>query len=364
MMPARVSSSRSSLIRLCLAVATLPGLIAAAALAQPVDATMPKASGFRLQSTWKPGGEGNCGFLNFDSASHRLYAARTSCVQIINPETGVLVRSIPGLENGQSIALAPEFSLGFATSGDTDSVLTFNLTSLRVQGAAIKVGQKPGAIVYEPLNRQIFVFNRASHTATVIDPAKYAVVATIPLGGVPAGAASDGSGAVFVDLEDKDEVVTIDAQSNKVSHHWPIAPGSGSAMLVADPVKHRLLVGCRNGKMIVLDARSGKRLSELSIGSRLDACAFDPASGVAFASGAEGTLAVLQEDAAKPGEFQVVEAVKTKDAVGAMTVDPISHAVYLATRTSSDANDSAASEKAQPPNASTSEGFALLKFTK
>lgn len=327
-----------------------------AVLPAGLRAEAPAASGYRCEATWKPGGEGDCAYLTLDSQARRLYLARPDRVQIIDTESGALVRAIPGLEGGRGIAVAPDFRCGFAASGESDVVLTFNLTSLRPQGAPIKVGRKPAAIVYEPLTRRVVVFNAESHDASVIDPATSAVIATIPLGGAPGSAAADGRGALFVNLEDKNEVLTVDAQTNTVVHHWPLAPGAGQASLALDPVKRRLFAGCCNGQMIVLDAQTGKHLAELPMGQGADACAFDPGAGVVFAASSDGTLTVVQEDVAKPGAYQVAETLKTPGGARAMAVDPRTHAVYLATATVAGAG-SETSEKAP-------ESFALLKYTR
>ena len=167
---------------------------------------------------------------------------------------------------------------------------------------------KPDALVYEPLTRHVFVFNGGSGDASVLDAVTRAVVATVPLGGKPEFAVADDKGTVFVNLEDKSEVLAIDAQKNIVTQYWPISPGSEPTGLALDPIRHRLFAGCRSGQMIVLDAQSGKHLAELSIGQGVDACAVDPGTGCAFICG-DGTMTVVQEDPAKPGEFRVVETV-------------------------------------------------------
>ncbi len=343
-------------------LAGLAGMFPAASLAQPPDAA-PGASGYHFETKWKPGGENGWDYLTLDSQAHRLYVARTDCVQIIDTESGGLVHTIPGLDGGHGIALAPELERGFATSGQSNSVLMFNLTSLRSFGAPIVVGKKPDAVVYEPLTHHVYVFNGKSNDVSVIDPATAAVIATIPLGGAPEFAVSDERGSLFVNLEDKSEVLAIGAEKNTVTHHWPLAPGVGPTGLAIDLIKHRIFAGCRNGQMIVLDAQSGKRLATLPIGKGVDACAVDPSTGFAFASCGDGTLTVVQEDPAKPGEFRVMDVVKTQPGARTMAVDPRTHAVYLAAANFEPAPAPTGSEKSPHP-AMVPGSFVLLKFTR
>ncbi len=324
---------------------------------------VPSAPGYHLEAKWKPGGDGGWDDLTMDSQAQRLYVARTGSLQIIDTERGTLIHALPGLDGGHGVALAPELNRGFVTSGRSGTVVVFDFTSLRSFGDPIAVGQKPGAVAYEPLTRHAFVFNGESNNASVIDAATSSVVATIPLDGTPEFCVSDGRGMLFVNLEDKNEILAVDARKNAVVHRWPLAPGTEPTGLALDPIKHRLFAGCRNGLMIVLDAPSGQCLAQLSIGKGVDACAFDPGTGLAFASCGDGTLTVAQEDPAKPGEYRVVETVKTQRGARTMALDPLTHAVYLAAADFEAVPASPAGEAPQRPKIIPG-SFVLLKFTR
>ncbi len=346
--------------RIALRFIGLLGVFPVTASAQE-PAAAPGAASYHLTARWKPGGEGGLDRLTLDSQAHRLYVARAKCVQIIDTENGGLVRSIPGLDDGHGIALAPELNRGFATSGGSDAVLVFDLTSLRPAGAPITVGKGPGAVVYEPLTRRVFVFNGGNNGASVLNGATGAAVATIALGGTPGSAATDGGGTVFVGLQDTHEVLAIDAQKNTVTRRWALAPGAEPTGLALDPVRHRVFVGCRNGWLIVLDTRARKHLAELLLGREVVACTVDPGTGGLFASGGDGALAEVREDPAKPGEFRAVETVKTPQVASALAFDPQTKALYLAGISDEVPPATAAGEKSPPPE-SVPGDFVLRKF--
>ena len=296
-----------------------------------VSAQQPAASpgsGYHLEATWKPGGEGGWDYTTVDPAAHRLYVTRTDRVQVIDTEDGKIVGEVPGLEGGHGTALVPDENRGFATSGKSGTVVVFDLKTLKPVGEPIKVGQKPDAIVYEPVSKHVFAFNGESEDASVIDPATAKVVATIALGGGPEFAGSDGKGTLFVNLEDKGETLAIDVQKNSVTHRWSIVPGDGPSGLAVDGAKGRVFAGCHNEQMVVLDAASGKVLATPAIGQGVDACAFDPGTGFAFASCGDGTLTVVKEE---NGGFPVIEKITTKKGARTMALDPATHAVYLPT---------------------------------
>ncbi len=285
-------------------------------------------SGYHLEATWKPGGEGGWDYATVDSSAHRLYVTRTDRVQVIDTEDGHTVGEVPGLEGGHGTALAPDQSRGFATSGKSGTVIVFDLKTLKPIGEPVKVGQKPDAIVYEPFSKHVFAFNGESDDASVIDPATAKVVATIALGGGPEFAGADGKGTLFVNLEDKNEILAIDVQTNTVTHRWPIAPGDGPSGLAVNGAKGRVFAGCHNAQMVVLDAASGKVLATPPIGEGVDACAFDPGTGFAFASCGDGTLTVVKEE---NGRFPVIEKIATKKGARTMALDLVTHALYLPT---------------------------------
>ena len=307
---------------LALLVAVAGGALTA--LAQQPSAS--PGSGYHLEATWKPGGEGGWDYATVDSSTHRLYVTRTDHVQVINTDDGKTVGEVPGLEGGHGTAIVSNENRGFVTSGKSDTVIVFDLQTLKAVGEPIKVGKKPDAIVYEPFSKHVFAFNGQSDDASVIDPATAKVVATIALGGGPEFAGSDGKGTLFVNLEDKSETLAIDVRTNTVMHRWPLAPGESPSGLAVDAAKGRVFAGCHNEQMVVLNAASGKVLATPAIGQGVDACAFDPGTGFAFASCGDGTLTVVKEE---NGSYPVIDKIATKKGARTMALDLATHAVYL-----------------------------------
>lgn len=331
-----------------------------AAFAQAPTAT-PGVSGYHLAATWKPGGEGGWDYCTVDPAAHRLYVTRPDRVQVIDTESGKLVGEVPGLDGGHGVALATEFNRGFASSGKSNTVVVFDLATLKPVGEPLSVGKKPDAIIYDPASKHVFAFDGGSDAASVIDAATAKVIATIPLGGGPEFAAADGKGTVYVNLEDKSETLAIDTQKNSVTHRWPLAPGDGPSGLALDAATGRLFAGCHNEQMVVLDAGSGKVLAALPIGKGVDACAFDPGTGFAFASCGDGTLTLAKEEPA--GTFHLVEQVTTRPSARTMALDPDTHAVYLATADFEPAPSPAPGEKRTRPKMIPG-SFVILKFVR
>ena len=67
--------------------------------------------------------------------------------------------------------------------------------------------------------------------------------------------------------------------------------------MAIDTAHHRLFSGCRSGVMAVSDYQAGKVVATVPIGMGVDGAGYDPATGDAFASNADGTLTVIHQDA-------------------------------------------------------------------
>ena len=243
----------------------------------------PRLPGYHLIKTYKLGGDGGWDYLTFDRASNRLYISRSTHVIVIDADSGETVGDIPDTPGVHGIALAPEFGRGFVSNGREGTVSVFDLASLKVL-SKIKVGENPDAILYDPASKRVFTFNGRSHDATAIDAAKGTVVGTIKLDGKPEFAVSDEKGEIFVNIEDKSELFAIDPDKLEVKSRWPLAPCEEPTGLAIDRKHRRLFSGCSNKLMAIVDADSGKLISTLPIGEGVDATAFDPETGLAFAS--------------------------------------------------------------------------------
>jgi DNA-binding beta-propeller fold protein YncE len=288
---------------------------------------MAAAPSYHILHTWTLGGDGGWDYLKVDPEARRLYIARATRVLVVDTDSGKPAGEIADTPGVHGVALVPEIGKGFASNGREDTVSVFDLKTLKTL-SKIKVGKRPDAIWYDPATKRVFTFNAGSQDSTAIDAQKGEVVGTIPLGGKPEFAQSDGKGTVFVNLEDKNQLFALDANKLTVTQRWPLAGCEEPSGLAIDTKKRRLFVGCGNKVMPVVDADSGKILATIPIGDGVDATAFDEETGLAFASCGEGVLTVAHEDA--PGKF-TAENVPTQRGARTMALDPKTHHVYTVT---------------------------------
>jgi DNA-binding beta-propeller fold protein YncE len=295
----------------------------AVAIAPQVMAQSP----YRIIDKWSVGGSGGWDYLAVDSAAHRLYITHGTRLEVLDTATGKSVGAITGFKGLHGVAFDTAGKFGFVSDGGANEVVVFDRSKL-TRIASIPTGMNPDGILFEPKTQTIWTFNGRGKNATVIDSAKRSVVATIPLPGKPEFPAADGSGTVFVNIEDKNEIIRLDAATKKATATWPLSGCDSPSGLAIDISGHRLFSVCDGKKMIVTDSATGKRLALPDIGEGPDATAYYPANKLAFSSDGGGTLTVI--DASKPS-YPVLQTLPTTRGARTMAFDPSTGKVFLVT---------------------------------
>ena len=339
------------------------GIVAAGMIVSRHAAAAPQAagaSGYHLIKKVKLGGTGGWDYLTVDQATHRVFISRGTKVIVVDPTTEKVLGEIPDTTGVHGIALAAEFNRGYTTNGRTSNSTIFDMTTLKKLGEA-KTDKDPDAVIYDPFSKRVFTFNGDASSSTAIDAATGNVAGTVALGGGPEFAASDGKGKIFVNLEDKSQLVKFDAKTLKVDNTWPLAPCESPSGLAIDAEHEVLVVGCHNKMMAFVDGNSGKVLGTVPIGQGVDANRFDPATGYAFASCGDGTLTIAHEDS--PAKFSPVETIPTQRGARTMALDKSNHNVYLVTADFGPA-PAATADNPRPRPAILPDTFVLLVYGK
>jgi outer membrane protein assembly factor BamB len=299
-------------------------LVLVLAIATPLLAQ--SSSPYRITHSYTLGGDGSWDYIVSDPPNHRLFIGRQNRVMVVDEDNGSLLGEVTGIKGAHGTAVVNATGHGFATSGNDQSVVMFDLKTFTVLGR-IPAAEDADAIIYDGASNRVFTFNGDAHSSTVIDPRAGTLITNIPLGGKPEYGASAGDGKVYANLTDTSEVVEIDAKTATVTRRWSTAPCKQPVSMAVDIANHRLFSGCRSGVMVVSDYQAGKVVATVPIGAGVDGAGFDAASGDAFASNADGTLTVIHQDA--PDQYRVLENVPTAQAARNMGLDSTNHRVFL-----------------------------------
>ena len=268
-------------------------------------------------------------YVSVDSAARRVYLSHGTEIKVIDADSGALIRNITGLKQDHGVAVASEFGRGFISDGAQGKVIIFDLETLKVTGEA-KADNDADCVIYDPSSKHVFVMNGDPHSSTVIDAKSGNVVGTIALGGGPEFAVADGKGTVYINLEDKSELVAVNAATLEIKSRWPLAPAGAPTALAMDVRHHRLFSAGRNPQMmVVLDSESGKVIQSFPITAGVDAAAYDPETGMVFVSTRDGMVHVFHEDS--PDKFSEAETIKTEYGAKTMGLDTKTHNLFLDT---------------------------------
>jgi len=264
-------------------------------------------------------GAGGWDYVTVDGGGRRIYISHSSQVDVLDADTFAQLGTIPNTPGVHGVAVASEAGRGYISAGKVDSAIAFDLKTLEPLGE-IKVGKKPDAIIYEPATKRIYVMNGDSDSITALNAADGSVAGTIELGGGPEFAVSDGKGNVYVNLEEKNETLHIDANTLKVKDHFPLAPCATPTALAFDIANRRLFVGCRSKLLAVLNADTGKIVATAAIGERVDAASFDSATKLVFLSTGDGKVFAFHQDS--PDQYSLAQEIVTKTGAKTFGYDP------------------------------------------
>lgn len=268
-------------------------------------------------------------YIAVDSAARRVYVSHGTEIKVLDADSGEVIGNITGLKQDHGVAVASEFGRGFISDGAQGKAIIFDLKTLKVIGEAL-ADKDADSIVYDPFSKRVFVMDGDPHNATVIDAKSGSVVGKIELGGGPEFAVTDGKGTIYINLEDKSEIVAVDTTSLKIKSRWPAAPAGGLTALAMDVEHHRLFsAGREPQKLVVVDSDSGKVLASFAISGGVDAAAYEAETGLIFVSTREGFVHVFHEDS--PDKFSEAETIKTEVGAKTMGLDTKTHRLFLDT---------------------------------
>src|SRR5258706_382793 len=304
---------RSPIVALVLFLITLPSLLV--------------AEQYKVKSRLHLQGDSGWDYLTVDPESRELYVTHGTELQIVNLDSQEAIAKVAGMKRIHGVAIVKDLNRGFVSDGGDNAMVIFDLKSHSILNK-VPTGKNPDAILYDPFTKRIFVFNGASNDATVIEAASASVVGTLPLNGRPEFAVTDGKGNVYVNIENRSELLQLDPQALKVKKTWALAPIEEPSGLAFDEQTRRRFSVCSNRQMAVVDADSGKIVAMVPIGTGPDAAVYDPDNKLIFSSnGADGTLTVVKQESAD--KYTVLDNIPTTKRARTLTLHPQTHKIYL-----------------------------------
>jgi YVTN family beta-propeller protein len=302
-------------------------LLACSALAQPSANEEGAVPSYKITKQVPLPGPDRWDFVKYSGLDKRVYVAHGDRVTVVDEPSGKIIGQIGNLPGGtHGIAISPKTGQGFTDEGDPGVAVAFDLKTLR-QRETIQTAADADGVLYEPTTKNIYVVNGDSGSISVIDPTKDKQIATIKIGSKLEPAVADGKGHIYVNGEQKNEIIAIDAKTNKIFASWPMSACQTPHGIAIDEFARRLFSTCANKVLVVLNIDTGAVVATLPIGAHSDGAAFDPVRRLVFSSNGDGTLSVIKE--LSPDHFVSAETVRTKPSARTISIDPKTGRIFL-----------------------------------
>jgi DNA-binding beta-propeller fold protein YncE len=274
-------------------------------------------------------GDGGTDYVAVEAATGRVFVSRATHMMVVDGATGKVLGDIPDTPGVHGAGIATKAGHGFTTNGGDMTVTMFDLKTLAVI-KRIMVGDGLDGIMYDEPDDKIILtrHSRPIGTLTALDPKTGDILGTAELeDNGPEGGAADGKGHIFVNNENKSTIQVVDVKTWKATASWPLAPCEGPTGIAYDKASNRIFAGCPKNSVVV-DAGTGKVVASIPNGTRVDALGWDPGKKLIFIpNGGEGNVTVVHQDS--PDKYTTVATVATLAGAKTITVDPVTHNVYL-----------------------------------
>ena len=284
-------------------------------------------SGYKIKNKIHLDGDGSWDYMAVDEKTNRLFVSHSKIVQVVDTKEGKLIANIENTKGVHGITLAFDVNKGYTSNGKDSSVTVFDLTTLQTKYKVKVTGNKPDAILYDVFSHKVFVFNGKSNNATIIDANTDKVIETIKLDGKPEFSVTDEKGHVYVNIENRNEVVSINSTTLKVEKSWSVNPGEEPTGLAIDTKTHRLFSVCGNKLMIVSDYENGKIVEKVSIGEHCDGVVFDADKKIIYTSNGEGNISVISQ--VNANSYKAIDTIITQKGAKTIVQNKNTHQLFL-----------------------------------
>jgi DNA-binding beta-propeller fold protein YncE len=282
---------------------------------------------YHLQKTIKIHDSYGWDYLSADEVMRHLFVSHGIKIIVVDMDKDTIIDEISNTIGVHGIALNTNLNKGFTSNGKRNSITVFNLNNCHLFDTISIDGKNPDAILFDKSSNQIFTFNGKSKDVTVIDPLSMRTETTIALNGKPEFAVTDGMGSLFVNIEDKNEIVHIDSKQSKVLESWSIAPGDEPTGMAIDTANKLLFSVCSNKLLVVSNYRDNKIVTTFPIGSGADAVVFDPITKIIYSSNGEGNVTIIQQESAT--KYSLLQSLITQKGCRTMMIDKRTKKIYL-----------------------------------
>ena len=282
-----------------------------------------------LKTITLPGTAGGHGdWTTFDPDTQTVWLSQSPDhnVVVLDANTNQVKGVIPGIANGNGIALTPQYA--FLSDNQTDDTVIVDKRTLQTVGTVTPVGTGPNGTTYVPSTNEVFVSTDSNDMTAFSATAPFAQGSHFRLQPDPSPGGPDV--ALYVPAKDLlyqpdgPAVDVIDPHTHTIVDVWHPGIQGSTKPLVNDPVTNRFILGTTDNQMLVLDGNTGQKISAIPVQGAVDETAIDVAARLAFVGDKAGVIEMINLDT-----DQVVGTLPSEKNVHSLAVDPVNHEVFV-----------------------------------
>jgi len=295
-------------------------------------ATVPPGAGALIASppVNVPRKPGFFDYMTVDGDYRRLLVAHASSDQlaIIDVDAGSVIRAVDLGNNTGGFGVAVDVRDGkYFVGTAANRVVDINRKNMVLQ-QYITLPGPVDALAFDPKNDTLYADEDHGSRLWAINGKSDKLVATIALPGVPEYVDYDAvSNRIYQNIKPAPSMVlAIDPGSNSVAARWPVAPAENVHGLAIDGASGRVFSVGLNGKLAVVDVKTGAIIATVDVAVRVDQIAFDPATKRVYCPSGSGVLTVVQET---DSGASVLDTITIPRGTHTIAVDPKTHDVWI-----------------------------------
>lgn len=274
------------------------------------------------------GARGKFDLIEVDPVYHRLLAAHEmdGTADFINLDDNTLIARVQSnpVQRATDMVLVTKLDKYFISGSLLPTVIVVDAKTLKVT-SQIDMPGNIDSLIYEPKNDRIYVTNDHGTHLWAIDPNTQKIVGDVEFIGDPECMVYDpAADRIYLNSKSTDEIFSIDPNINKVVATWSVKPATGPHGLAFDPKTNRLFSAGLNGKLAVVDARTGKLITSVDTAPYVDQAIFEPSTRRIYCACA-GKMSVVQETEEGAKFLGNVPTAPTSKNVA---VDPKTHSIW------------------------------------
>lgn len=262
-----------------------------------------------------------------------IAALGNNTVEVVDIQNGKVIHSIKGLDEPQGVGYIPQTNEIFVANGGNGDCYFYNVATFE-KTATIHLSSDADDVRYDSITKSIYV-GYGNGGIAIINAVTHQQTGDVKLPAHPEGFQLDkAANILLVNLPNKNMIGVIDLEHLKLIDKWTRNSPTSNFPMALDTINHYAFIGYRHpAKLIMLNNKTGKEISNYSMVNDVDDLFFDEATKRIYVSGGGGFINIFQQD--KNYSFKKIANIPTSDGARTSLLIPQLKLFILAKRAES-----------------------------